>query len=122
MNAIDYTTLSKKELHQHAKAAGIKYGRLSLLQIREQLAKADTKVLAGPRKPVKKANKGASTKTEKKVRAKREGTKMEKAIAIVKANPNKARKDIIKLFISDAKLTKAGSATYYSLVMKALKK
>jgi hypothetical protein len=102
--------MSKAELHKNAKAAGIKYGKLSLMQTREALVayKPDSK-------PAKK-------KGEKAVRKKRSGTKMELALEIVKKNPNLARKEIIAKFISEAKLTKAGSATYYALVTNKLKK
>ena len=43
-----------------------------------------------------------------------------KAIDIYVKNKDKARKEIIALFISKAKLTKAGSATYYALIKKRL--
>ena len=99
--------MDRKELRAAAKQAGIKYGKLSLMQVREALIK----------------HKGNTDKIpSKKERAKRGGTKMEAAIALVKANPDSARKEIIALFISKAKLTKAGANTYYTLVQKALKK
>jgi hypothetical protein len=96
--------MSRQELRTAAKAAGIKYGKMSLMQIREALKDA---------KPVKKAG--------PKVRKQREGTKMEAAMAVMEKYPDKARKEIIAKFISDVGLTKAGANTYYSLVQKKLK-
>jgi hypothetical protein len=121
MNAIDYTHLGKAELRQHAKAAGIKYGKMSLLQIREALAKVDTATLVVG-KPAKKAGPSGRKNPSKPERKERTGTKMEKALAIVQDNRDLPRKAIIKLFMEKAKLTKAGSATYYSLVQKKLNK
>jgi hypothetical protein len=100
--------MGRTELRAAAKAAGIKYGKLSLMQIREAL--------------VKEAPASKTSNNKKSTRNKRGGTKMEAAIAIMKDNPDKSRKEIIALFISKAKLTKAGSNTYYTLVQKALKK
>jgi len=57
----------------------------------------------------------------KKPRKARTGTKMERCKEIVKSNPGLVRKALIAKFISDAKLTKAGANTYYSLVMKKTK-
>jgi hypothetical protein len=120
MNATDYNSLNRTELRQHAKAAGIKYGKMSLLQIREALAGADTKLLSkpakGPKKAISKANKGDNKKSRKQ----RTGTKMELALEICKKNPNMPRKGIIAKFISEAKLTKAGANTYYALCQKKI--
>lgn len=108
LNQATVEKMGRKDLRAAAKAAGIKYGKLSLMQIREALVKGE-----GTTK---------STNNKKSARTKRGGTKMEAAIAIMKDNPDKSRKEIIALFISKAKLTKAGSNTYYTLVQKALKK
>jgi hypothetical protein len=115
MNATDYTTLNRTELRQHAKAAGIKYGKMSLLQIREALAKADTKLLSKPAKAAKKAN----GKAERKAKT---GTKMEKALKLMEKNPGLVRKAILAKFMNDVGLTKAGAATYYALITKKLAK
>lgn len=121
MTANDYSSMSKKELHHYAKAAGIKYGKLSLMQIREQLAKVDTKALSKPSVGPKKAsNKGKMAKSPKQPRAERKGTKMQKAIALF--DKTLSRKDVIAKFMSEAKLTKAGAATYYALVKKKISK
>jgi DNA-directed RNA polymerase specialized sigma24 family protein len=104
MSAIDQ--MSRQELRAAAKAAGIKYGKLSLFQIREALKDA---------KPVSKK------KSEPKERKVRSGTKMEAALAVMTKYPDKARKEIIAKFIDDVGLTKAGAATYYSLVQKKMK-
>jgi hypothetical protein len=68
----------------------------------------------------KKAAKKSPVKV--KVRKERTGTKMEAAIAVCEKNPALPRKGIIAKFISDVGLTKAGANTYYSLVMKKIKK
>lgn len=103
--------MNKGELHKAAKARSIKYGKLSVMQVREAL-KANPDVP----KPAAKA---------KRVPPKRKDdgkpSKMDKAVEIMKANPKLVRKDIIALFMSDAGLTKAGASTYYQLVQKKLK-
>ena len=107
--------MSKRELYAAAKARGIKYGRMSMFQIREALK-------GNPDEP---APKKAEPK-EKKGRAKRQAadgkpSKMDLAIEVVKNNPKQPRKVIIKKFIDDVGLTKAGASTYYTLVKKKLK-
>jgi hypothetical protein len=69
------------------------------------------------------ASKKTTTKKAEptKERKARTGTKMEKALAIVKANPNLPRKTIIGKFMSDVKLTKAGASTYWALIQAKLK-
>jgi hypothetical protein len=116
MTANDYNSLSRTELRQHAKAAGIKYGKMSLMQIREALANVDTKVLKNAKPPKK-----AGSKVVAKVRKERTGTKMESALEVMTKNPNMVRKQIIAKFIDDVGLTKAGANTYYSLCQKKWK-
>jgi hypothetical protein len=101
------TDMTRQELRAAAKKAGIKYGKMSLLQIRNALADV---------KP------GAAVKSKKeKVRKERTGTKMESAMKILADNGDKSRKEIIALFQSKAKLTAAGANTYYQLCQKKLK-
>jgi hypothetical protein len=100
------TDMTRQELRAAAKQAGIKYGKMSLLQIRNALADV---------KPA------AKSKKEKVGRKERTGTKMESALKIMSDNSDKSRKEILALFQSKAKLTKAGSATYYALCQKKLK-
>jgi hypothetical protein len=69
----------------------------------------------------KTVNKVETKKPAKAERKARTGTKMVKALEIIKNNPALPRKAIIAKFISDAKLTKAGANTYYSLCMKKIK-
>jgi hypothetical protein len=95
--------MTRTELRAAAKAAGIKYGKMSLMQIRDALRDV---------KPVAK---------KERVRAERTGTKMEAAIKIIEDNSDKSRKEILALFQTKAKLTKAGANTYYSLCQKKLK-
>jgi|GEM_PF-5833657 len=101
--------MDKAELHRTAKKFGIKYGKLSLMQIREAL------INAGDEPPNK----------EKKQRAKQEGprpgSKMEKAVMIYSENKDKPRKEILKLFQDRVKLTKAGSNTYFAIIKKKMK-
>jgi len=85
--------------------AGIKYGKMSLMQIREAL-------IAGKPTKWRDAAKGKNQA--------RPGSKMEAAIKIVADNPNLPRKAIIARFIDDAGLTKAGANTYYQLVHKKI--
>jgi hypothetical protein len=103
MNTSDMT---RKELRAAAKTAGIKYGKMSLLQIKNALADV---------KP------GAKKKAEPKVRKERTNTKMAQAIAIATKYPDLDRKGLIAKFMSDAKLTKAGASTYLSLVRAKMK-
>lgn len=49
-------------------------------------------------------------------------SKMDVACDIVRKNPNITRAQAIAKFIDDAKLTKAGAATYWALVNRKLKK
>jgi hypothetical protein len=97
--------MTRKDLRASAKKVGIKYGQLSLMQLREALVDY---------KP--------SKKVEKEDRKKRSNTKMQLAVDLYTKNVDASRKEIIELFISKAKLTKAGSATYYSLIKQKLKK
>jgi hypothetical protein len=135
--------MSKAELHRAAKVRGIKYGKLSLLQIRDALkanpdepvAKASTvaKKKAEPlpvtddghtpiRPTSKKKGAAAKKKTEKKPRKGKDGgaSKMSVAMELYKENKNLPRKQILAIFQEKAKLTKAGSATYYGLITKKL--
>ncbi len=98
--------MSKAELHKTAKAFGIKYGKLSLLQIREALIKA------GDEPPTK------EKKERKKQDGPREGSKMALAVEVYRDNKDKARKDILKLFMDKVKLTKAGANTYFAIIKK----
>jgi hypothetical protein len=96
--------MNRSELRAAAKAAGIKYGKLSLMQIREALTN---------HKPAKAKKSGE--------RKQRTGTKMEAALAVMEKHPGLVRKQIIAKFIDDVGLTKAGANTYYALVQKKLK-
>ena len=53
-------------------------------------------------------------------KAPREGSKMEKALAVVKKLSGKDRSEVIAHLMSDVKLTKAGAATYLSTLSKRL--
>jgi hypothetical protein len=99
-------TMGRQELRRLAKEHGIKYSKMSLFQIREALKDV---------KPSKK-------KDEPKERKQRTGTKMQSALKIMEDNPDLPRKSILKLFQDKAKLTLNGSATYYALCQKRLKK
>lgn len=90
---------------------------------KKTVAKAAPTVETKVVKPEVKAEAPATTvkADEKKERKQRTGTKMEQALEIVKDNPGVARKQIIKIFMDKAKLTKAGASTYYGLVLKKLK-
>lgn len=102
--------MGKRELNAAAKVRGIKYGKMSLLQIREALKK-------NPDEPApQEKGKRAPRKT-----ADGKPSKMERAIAVFKSNPKQPRKVIIKKFIDDVGLTKAGASTYYTLVQQKLK-
>jgi hypothetical protein len=103
LNQATVEKMNRSELRTAAKQAGIKYGKMSLMQVREALV---------AHKPSKVEKKG-----ERKART---GTKMQKAIALF--DKSAARKDVIAKFMSEAKLTKAGAATYYALVKKKLAK
>lgn len=95
--------MSKGDLAKACKARKIKYGKMSLLQQREELKK----------------NKA---EPEKKARAKqegpREGSKMALAVKLFQDNKGKERKDILKLFMDKVKLTQAGANTYYATIKK----
>lgn len=124
--------MSKAELYGAAKVRGIKYGRLSLFQIREQLKEWKEPVVIQttastsneqiveevPVKTKKTVAKKKVVKPVKKERKVRTGTKMQKCREIVENNPKAERKEIIKLFMSKAGLSKAGSATYFQLLKK----
>lgn len=100
--------MSKSDLAKACKARGIKYGKMSLMQQRDAL----------------KANKEEPKPKEKKQREKGDREprgKMALAIDLYTKNKDKPRKEIIKLFQDKAKLTKAGSATYYALIQKRIK-
>lgn len=98
--------MGRNDLRAAAKSVGIKYGKLSLMQIREQLVNS---------KPAK------AEKSKKDNGPARAGSKMLLAIEIMKKNPNQPRKVVIGKFIDEAKLTKAGASTYYQLCLKKLK-
>jgi len=107
MTTAEIASMSRADLRKAAKAAGIKYGKMSLMQIREALSEV---------KPTK------SKKADgPKVRKERTGTKMEAALELMTKNPGLVRKQIITKFIDDVGLTKAGANTYYSLCQKKLK-
>ena len=107
--------MGKRELYAAAKARGIKYGRMSLMQIRDALK-------ANPDEPAPK-QKGAKAKKAPPKRKAADGkpSKMDAAIEVMRKNPNLPRKSIIAKFIDDVGLTKAGASTYYTLVQKKLK-
>lgn len=113
-------SMSKAELRTACKARGIKHGKLSILQQRDALKAMKAEPLDHSLTDEIKMNKKG-----KKVRAKqdgpRAGSKMALALEICKVNKGKDRKDILKLFMDKAKLTKAGASTYYQLVQKRLK-
>jgi|SRR5581483_189477 len=100
--------MSKGDLAKACKARGIKHGKLSLLQQREALKKQKDE-------PAPKEKK-AREKGDREPRG-----KMALAIDIFTKNKDKPRKEVLKLFQDKAKLTKAGSATYYALIQKRTK-
>jgi len=100
--------MSKGDLGKACKARGIKHGKLSLLQQREALKKQKDE-------PAPKEKK-AREKGDREPRG-----KMALAIDIFEKNKDKPRKEVLNLFQDRAKLTKAGSATYYALIQKRLK-
>ena len=53
-------------------------------------------------------------------KAPREGSKMEKAMAVVKKLSGKDRSEVLEHLMSEVKLTKAGAATYLSTLSKRL--
>jgi hypothetical protein len=53
-------------------------------------------------------------------KAPREGSKMEKAMAVVKKLSGKDRSEVLAHLMSEVKLTKAGAATYLSTLSKRL--
>jgi hypothetical protein len=108
--------MTRAELRSACKASGIKYGKLSVMQMREVLMK--TPEIVAEKTGTTKA---AKKKVAKKGRKERTGTKMEGAIDVVAKNPNLPRKAIIALFIDKVGLTKAGANTYYALVTKKAK-
>lgn len=108
MTKTEVESLNRAELRAAAKKAGIKYGKMSLMQVREAL------FFLKPTKVVE--------KTKKKDGSARDGSKMALAIAIFQKSPNAVRKDVIAKFISEAGLTKAGSSTYFQLIKKKLAK
>ena len=103
--------MGKRELNAAAKARGIKYGKMSLLQIREALK-------ANPDEP---APKEKSKRGGKRPTKDGKPSKMDRALEIMKSNPKQTRKVIIGKFINDVGLTKAGASTYYTLCQKKLK-
>ncbi len=100
--------MNRVELRAAAKAAGIKYGKLSLMQIREELEKVGTKVT----KPVTKKDKGPA----------RSGSKMLAAIELVQKHSDWSRKQILTAFVEKIGLTEKGAPTYFQLVKKKLNK
>jgi hypothetical protein len=137
--------MDKKELATACKAKGIKHGKLSLMQQRTALKALVVEIPVEA--PVHVEEPGidlvpvpsettdapasetttepAATTTEtapvvevKKAEGPRPGSKMEKAVALFTENKGKPRKEIIKLFQSEAGLTAAGSNTYYALIKK----
>jgi hypothetical protein len=106
MTKSEVEALNRSELRSAAKKAGIKYGKLSLLQLREAL------VAHNPSKVV--------VKTKKEKGVARPGSKMLLAIQLVEKHPDWARKVAIQAFQDKIGLTKAGSATYWQLVNKKL--
>lgn len=101
--------LDKQKLFLTAKKFGIKTNSLSLMQIREALVKAGDEP---PKKEKAKREKAAGP---------REGSKMAAAVEVYRANKDKPRKDILKLFVDRVKLTKAGANTYYAMIKKTAK-
>lgn len=114
-DAIDQ--MSKMELRHAAKQRNIKYGKLSLLQIREALKSNPEEIeMSSKKKAVAK-----KAPAKKKVGKTGDGpSKMDLAVEIYKANKNAPRKKLIELFMKDAGLTKAGAGTYVQLVRKKL--
>lgn len=98
--------MTNQEIRTAAKSVGIKYGKLSKMQIQAALVGTD------PKAPKVKAVKGP--------RAPKVGTKMEKATEYFKANKSMARKDLIKYFMEKIGLTKPGANTYHQLIKKKL--
>src|SRR5665213_1113419 len=71
--------MGKQELHQNAKRLGIKYGKLSLMQIREALIASDDKV---------------PTKPKQRDTSPRKGSKVEKCVELYKANSKATRQAV----------------------------
>jgi hypothetical protein len=138
---VDVEKMSKVELKAAAKKAGLKVGKMSLLQIRMALADLDaTKCIAdllnagvlksGP-KPAKKAVKVVEKTKQVEVKkdgpliskdGPRSGTKLSQCFDLYKVNQKLARKDIMALFIKEVKISKACANTYVSLCVGMLKK
>src|SRR5258708_7606620 len=106
MTKTEVESLTRPELRSAAKKAGIKYGKMSLLQIREAL------VASKPAKVVE--------KTKKQKGVARPGSKMLAAIELVQKHPDWERKQMIVAFIEKIGLTEKGAPTYYQLVKKKL--
>jgi len=90
--------MGKQELHQNAKRLGIKYGKLSLMQIREALIASDDKV---------------PTKPKQRDTSPRKGSKVEKCVELYKANSKATRQELIAIFIKSGGLTSPASASTY---------
>lgn len=71
-----------------------------------------------PVKTTKHAAKGPKLANGTMVAEPKKETKMNKPREIYKAMTGKPRKDVLTALMKDAKLTKAGSATYYNLLPK----
>jgi len=101
--------MSKGDLAKACKARGIKYGKLSLMQQRDELKK-------NKEEPAPKAK----AKREKQ-EGFRQSTKAAKCAELFKENSKLARKDVIDLFLKKGGLTsKAAANTYYQNIKAKL--
>jgi TorA maturation chaperone TorD len=113
--------MSKTELFSAAKARNLKYGKLSLMQIRD-LLKQHKELPEVKAKTAKKAVKAKTKSAGKSDRGVRPGTKMAGCVAIYDENPNASRKELLNLFIAKGKLTSLPAASTYLQNIKKLKK
>jgi|SRR5665213_971505 len=90
--------MSRLQLRTAAKAYGIKYGKLSLMQIREAL------IEAGDVPIVKKKQKDNGP---------RAGSKVEKCLELYREHPKASRQELIGIFIKEGKLTSPAAASTY---------
>lgn len=96
-------SMSKAQLRTACKARSIKYGKMSIMQQREALKQNKDEPA------VKEKGKKGRPKSD----GPRPGSKVEAALKIFQDNKGKPRKDVIKLFMEKAKLSKAAANTYY---------
>lgn len=69
--------------------------------------------MATKKTPVKKTPAKAPKKAQEEITS-----KMDRAVAVFKKMAGKPRKDVVKAFMEEVGLTKAGAATYYQIIKK----